>query len=324
MKVLYFRLPIIESNYYNYVKFLLNKEIFVSMLNIVNRQRNKTKLNHQYFENIDDENKAYWLGFLTADGSIGNSRGGLSIEVTLKEDDKSHLIKFCNSIDFYREPKIYKTNYGTNCARVIFNSEIMVNSLNKLGLYKDKSFSATPQTLKEELQRHYWRGLIDGDGSITIAAPHGFKALRINYLGTKSLGDAFSNLSLQVTGFKPKVSQVKSSPTTYLTVLCGSNALSMARYIYLDASVYLNRKYEIYLNALNEIPCLLLRKNYLDEYLQEKKMSLTDMCRLLGLHIANLHMIYDHKRYATKSMIRSISNFTGIKYENLITEGDIL
>lgn len=79
-------------------------------------RRDRIDINHQYITNIDDESKAYWLGFLTADGSIGNSSNGLSIELTLGEIDKDHLLKFCNAIQLSRTPRIYKTNYGTNCA----------------------------------------------------------------------------------------------------------------------------------------------------------------------------------------------------------------
>ena len=60
-------------------------------------------INYNYFDVIDTENKAYWLGFIFADGCIttpyrvnkdGSIKNGIyRIEVSLKEDDKEHLDK---------------------------------------------------------------------------------------------------------------------------------------------------------------------------------------------------------------------------------------
>ena len=44
------------------------------------------------FENIDNEEKAYWLGFLDADGSVGSKED--KIELGLAEKDLAHIEKF--------------------------------------------------------------------------------------------------------------------------------------------------------------------------------------------------------------------------------------
>ena len=68
----------------------------------------KHHFNENYFEKIDTEDRAYWLGFLYADGNVsygkdknGNKKG-CTVEVTLSEKDKSHLYKFlkCLNADF--------------------------------------------------------------------------------------------------------------------------------------------------------------------------------------------------------------------------------
>jgi DNA-binding PadR family transcriptional regulator len=41
--------------------------------------RRKFSLNESYFERIDTKEKAYWLGFLSADGSISEDRGRVDI-----------------------------------------------------------------------------------------------------------------------------------------------------------------------------------------------------------------------------------------------------
>ena len=66
-------------------------------------------LDENYFKVIDTEDKAYWLGFLYADGSITrfyktDKKTGekvirsLSLELGLQSGDKHHLEKFLESI----------------------------------------------------------------------------------------------------------------------------------------------------------------------------------------------------------------------------------
>ena len=52
--------------------------------------------NSDYFENIDSEDKAYWLGFLFADGSVAKDRDRIS--VALAEKDKFHIEKFAKEV----------------------------------------------------------------------------------------------------------------------------------------------------------------------------------------------------------------------------------
>ena len=53
-----------------------SKKFDISLTNNGNR---KHTLNDSFFENVDNQFKAYWLGFITADGCVysgsGNSRG---------------------------------------------------------------------------------------------------------------------------------------------------------------------------------------------------------------------------------------------------------
>ena len=51
--------------------------------------KRKYTLNQKFFEEIDSKEKAYWLGFLYADGYI--SKGGI-IELSLKSTDSDHIL----------------------------------------------------------------------------------------------------------------------------------------------------------------------------------------------------------------------------------------
>ena len=48
--------------------------------------------NRHIFDNINNEEKAYWLGFIVADGYLNSDKHMLRIKLGNK--DKQHLIKF--------------------------------------------------------------------------------------------------------------------------------------------------------------------------------------------------------------------------------------
>ena len=66
---------------------------------IINKQ-NRLKFDNTVFDFIDTEEKAYWLGFIFADGTINSSpmdsdkKCTYTIEISLKADDFNHLEKF--------------------------------------------------------------------------------------------------------------------------------------------------------------------------------------------------------------------------------------
>ena len=63
----------------------------------------KYSYDSNFFEKIDSEAKAYWLGFLYADGYIHrNYKNGkiksMSLELSLKSEDRAHLENFLRDI----------------------------------------------------------------------------------------------------------------------------------------------------------------------------------------------------------------------------------
>ena len=65
-------------------------------------KREKYSFNRQYFNNIDTEDKAYWLGFLLADGNNTEA----TLRIRLKAADREHLEKFNTCINGNIEIKI--------------------------------------------------------------------------------------------------------------------------------------------------------------------------------------------------------------------------
>ena len=76
------------------------------------------------FETIDTEEKAYWLGFMYADGYIGASRYSVGINLSLKDID--HLKKFCKYMGLTEQEtaEIITTGYGGS-----YNKDNLVNGV---------------------------------------------------------------------------------------------------------------------------------------------------------------------------------------------------
>lgn len=146
------------------------------------------ELNENYFEKIDTENKAYWLGFLLADGYI--RKANESLELALKKEDKSHLEKFIEDISYNGPIRDYKNGVAY---RVIVNRKSFCRHLINKGVCNNKSLITEPIYFDdEELQRHFWRGYFDGDGTIFKLYPKNEKyKFCLGVYGTKNICEAF-------------------------------------------------------------------------------------------------------------------------------------
>lgn len=88
-----------------------------------------------FFEEINSENKAYWLGFIAADGGIRQDGLRLTIELAIK--DKEHLEKFNCSIRSQNPIKEYQREYPS--ATAVINSKKVCIDLAKYGIIPNKT-----------------------------------------------------------------------------------------------------------------------------------------------------------------------------------------
>ena len=117
-----------------------------------------------YFKVINTEEKAYWLGFIYADGCITSDiRQQLIIE--LCKQDRIILERFIDCIN--GNNKIYENKYSYRLS--ICQKDFTNNLLNK-GVFPKKSLLLEfPSTdiIPTQLIRHFIRGYFDGDGCIS-------------------------------------------------------------------------------------------------------------------------------------------------------------
>ena len=169
-----------------------------------NGNQRKYSVNREYFKEIDTPEKAYWLGFLAADGSITNNPGGFCLSLELAECDASHVLKFARAIgsDAPVSPS------RQNCVRTRINCWQMVEDLAALGIVARKSLVVEPPLDKlAGLERYYWRGLWDGDGWIS----KGPRSWDIGLVGSLACVDGFASWGRGISGSRARSSN-KCSP----------------------------------------------------------------------------------------------------------------
>ena len=215
--------------------------------NILRRKNSENSRKYQsdekFFQSIDSESKAYWLGFIYADGYITGS----SLGITLSEKDKNHLEKFSRSIGstYPIHTYVYSGYKDVLASRVIIKSNMLVDSLITHGCYYNKSLILRwPTTIPHDLMSHFVRGYMDGDGSIYISKIKYGSSFKLRFEGTKEflegLMDFFKiNLTLQKRNHDNKNS---------FTLDIGGNkkVLEKLDILYRDATIFLDRKYERY------------------------------------------------------------------------------
>lgn len=212
-------------------------------LNIVKRSNStyrKRKFNDRFFDVIDNEEKAYWLGFLFADGCVQNKKTGQKL-ISLAVTDKEVIDKFIFSINGDFETKTYK---GIHVVHL--TSDIMFNSLVKLGCVPRKSLVLRFPELQDNLIHHFIRGYFDGDGSVYITKPKNYNktttvysSIGVGICGTKEFLEKVSEKS---STNKAKKDKRKENNIWYLSFSGTKKAKAFYEYLYKDASLYLSRK----------------------------------------------------------------------------------
>lgn len=160
-------------------KYGVNRRYFSSWFKKLGLEMRTNKINSRryfandnYFSEIDSSQKAYWLGFMYADGYV-SSTNGKRVGLSLSIKDKSHLetfIRCLNSNYPINEYKVGKNSYNkeSKYGRVLFSSDKMYDDLVSLGVTEHKTNDLKPPVIKNYLKRYFILGYFDRDGSIFL------------------------------------------------------------------------------------------------------------------------------------------------------------
>lgn len=213
-----------------------------------------TDLNTTFFQEINCESSAYFLGFLYADGSVQSGSDGHTTSLKLEKTDLPIVERFRDIMSPSSPIVIYTSEDGTY-ARFRMHQKIICEQLISLGCVPNKSLILkfpTPQQVLPHLLRHFLRGYSDGDGSIfatTNKKRPWYQAYMWKIVSTHEFCQATSTLLQQELGIKGSISLSKPKTnqiTTTLSIGGNQNALKVLEWLYQDATIYLPRKYDKY------------------------------------------------------------------------------
>lgn len=222
----------------------------------------RPKFNENIFENIDNQEKAYWLGFLMADGYVTKNRLGISLK------DGEMIYKFRSFLGNDQIPIVDRPNckgvINQKCINIY--SPKLIGDVKKYGLIENKVFRTQILNIPENYIKDFIRGYFDGDGclykreteinpEITISSCSQYILLQIQTILQKN------NI---IRNNKNYIS--KSKNCSNFRIRNTKEAMKFLDFIYQNSTIYLPRKYIKYINIKNTIQ-FPKRKNKTSKYL---------------------------------------------------------
>jgi len=201
-------------------------------------------LNEEFFENIETEAQAYWLGFFFADARVARTRAGnWFVRVDLGAIDRPHLVKMCQ--DFKSDSPINPGHDGES-AYVDFCSAKLCRQLLDLDCGPDKTGRHGTPTLPVKLEHHFYRGYSDGDGSLY---PFVKSNWRYEAVGSKPFIVQFQRWLVTHVDVNFTKLVVRRGATAF-RYTGGEQVERICRALYQDSTVHLDRKFEMYQRLL--------------------------------------------------------------------------
>ena len=227
----------------------------------------KHNLNREYFKDINTERKAYFLGFIFADGSIYERQRYQSFEsclfINISNDDRSVIEEFAKDIEFdgkfedrqamtFIAPNGKEYTRKSQC-RVSISSKEFVSYLKSFGLDSRKTYlELNIPNLSKELLPHFIRGYFDGDGCISCTKSQDKYKGKIDgkiYHGhTIQFTSKKSNFLLELKnlleneGIRSGIHHDKNRDVYILFSNSKDSVIKFKRYLYDNSNIHLDRK----------------------------------------------------------------------------------
>jgi intein/homing endonuclease len=202
--------------------------------------------NYSFFDNIDNEVKAYFLGLFYADGYNNEKLGAISIGFA--EKDSELLYKFKEAIESNHPISLRKKDETNRQPfhSLTINNRPLSEALAKQGCTQAKThvLDKLPE-MEESLLRHFIRGYFDGDGSVWHSLVGSGNKVNLSFTGNKPFLLNVQEILVKELGI--------GSPTIYIRHKDRGNEIGDLRYalepaykvlewLYNDCQYYSERK----------------------------------------------------------------------------------
>jgi intein-encoded DNA endonuclease-like protein len=202
-----------------------------------------------FFNVINTEKKAYWLGVLFADGSI-TKKASKSGQIIFSSKDKEWVELFLLDVKSSNSPNCeYQKVYKKYIWKAQITSAQMYNDLNSLGCTPTKTKTIRMPIINDKLIHHFIRGYFDGDGTVGVYKNLKNSDWKILKSGFCSGSQEFIIDLLKILPVKNKT--IKQSNECYITQHSLNDTLSLFEYMYKDYITCLERKRQVFINYLD-------------------------------------------------------------------------
>lgn len=221
------------------------------------RHKNR-EMNEDYFEYIDTEEKAYFLGLLYTDGSVRKiHENGRQIRLQLQQQDEPIIQRFKEVLNSDNQI-LYDKRPGKECAGIEISNRKLFDDLGKYGIVPNKTYeSQSLPKVPQDLIIPFLRGLFDGDGVFGFA--NNYEDASVGYVAyyEKEVKQFQEYIDYFIGKEEHNAIHHKDDKTgsNYNCSWRGRNqVLRILTLLYRNATIYLPRKYEKYQRLLATYP----------------------------------------------------------------------
>lgn len=237
---------------YGYSRYIVTNALKSVDQNSIRKDNHKYIADYRKFEKIDSNEKAYWLGFIAADGCVYTREKNATVLINISQKDLQHLQKFKNFMNSNVNIKCYTTSAGfsndTDMCQIRFNSKQMAQDLIDKGVTQRKSLTLKPPKIEQKYFLPFILGYFDGDGSIFKL--NNSNNYGIDIVGTKQLLEWINN----ILNISNKLEKRNEDQKNNYYIRCGGTNrpyLIMKQLYQSCPQINLTRKYLIYKDLQN-------------------------------------------------------------------------
>ena len=202
----------------------------------------KHSFNEHFFDIIDTPTKAYWLGFIMADGC----NTGDEITVELSSKDAEQLYKLKKDLDATQNIS-YRLKKEHKMVLLRLASRYMCLKLSEIGCTPRKSFTLQyPKAVPVSLTKDFVRGYFDGDGCLHIQKDKKNRIWSIYSVSHDFILELFTRIA-QETGIQPHLYEMngKNKKKGYVIAIMRRNDINtIQHWLYDGATTYMERKHK--------------------------------------------------------------------------------
>lgn len=218
-----------------------------------------------FFDVIDTDEKAYFLGFLYADGNVKTNKN--MVVLALKESDRE-ILERLNELIHVDKPLFLEKNKRDgnreNTVGIRICNKNITEKLIKHGCHPNKTFTLTfPEWLDENVYSSFIRGYFDGDGYIGIIRDsrkdkNGNQYEKYYHKFTLTGNEVFLRNVAHVLKQKLDVNSSfeirhkdRGNGIVMMTVKGSKQIEKIYDFLYYNSTLFLNRKHEIFKQIKN-------------------------------------------------------------------------